>query len=121
LSHFAKIENGRVVTVIVAEKDFIDTQEGTWVQTSYNTFGGQHSLGGTPMRKNYAGIGYHYDYVIDAFYAPQPWPSWSLNQDTCWWEPPTPYPDDDDDDDDDDGPYKKYLWDEDTTSWIERS
>ena len=113
MSHFAKIENGRVVTVIVAEKNFIDTQEGTWVQTSYNTFGGQHSLGGTPMRKNYAGIGYHYDYVMDAFYEPQPWPSWSLNQDTCWWEPPTPYPDDDD------GPYKKYRWDEDSTSWVE--
>jgi len=76
MSHFAKIKDGIVTNVIVAEQDFIDTQEGTWVQTSYNTYGGQHKLGGTPLlRKNYAGIGYTYDSTRDAFYT-QPHPSW---------------------------------------------
>ena len=109
MSHFAKIEDGIVTTVIVAEQDFIDTQEGTWVQTSYNTYGGQHSQGGTPLRKNYAGINYVYDSTRDAFYTPQPYPSWTLNETTCIWEPPVAYPDDG----------KLYNWDESTTSWIE--
>tara|TARA_R110000824_G_scaffold255273_1_gene444231 strand:+ start:55 stop:405 length:351 start_codon:yes stop_codon:yes gene_type:complete len=109
MAHYAKIENGVVTNVIVADKDFIDTQEGTWVQTSYNTRGGQHTLGGTPLRKNYASIGYTYDSTRNAFYAPQPYASWTLNDTTCLWNPPVVYPDDG----------KFYFWDEDTTSWDE--
>jgi len=109
MSHFAKIKDGIVTNVIVAEQDFIDTQEGIWVQTSYNTYGGQHKLGGTPLRKNYAGIGYIYDSTRDAFYIPQPYPSWTLNETTCYWEPPVAYPDNG----------KNYEWNEDTTSWVE--
>ena len=109
MSHFAKIENKIVTQIIVAEQDFVDTQSGTWVQTSYNTHGGQHILGGTPLRKNYAGIGYTYDSTRDAFYSPQPYPSWTLNETTCYWELPVTYPDDG----------KFYNWDESTTSWVE--
>lgn len=109
MSHFAKIKNGFVETVIVAEQDFVDTQAGTWVQTSYNTYGGQHTLGNTPLRKNYAGIGYIYDSTRDAFYSPQPYDSWTLNETTCLWEAPVAYPDND----------KIYAWNEDTTSWTE--
>ena len=108
MSHFAKIEDGVVTTVIVAEQDFINTQAGTWVQTSYNTYGGQHRLGGTPLRKNYAGIGYIYDSTRNAFYKPQPYPSWTLNEITCLWEPPVAYPNDG----------KDYAWKESTTSWV---
>jgi len=100
MSHFAKISNKIVEKVIVAEQNFIDTQEGTWVQTSYNN----------NFRKNYAGVGYTYDETRDAFYAPQPYPSWTLNETTCQWEAPTPYPDDD----------GRYTWNEDTLSWIEQ-
>ena len=67
MAHYAKIENGIVMQVIVAEQDFIDTQEGTWVQTSYNTYGGRHLLGGTPLRKNYAGTGYIYDDKLNVY------------------------------------------------------
>tara|TARA_R100001377_G_C3167023_1_gene101679 strand:- start:576 stop:911 length:336 start_codon:yes stop_codon:yes gene_type:complete len=109
MSHFAKIEDGIVVQVIVAEQYFVDTQTGTWVQTSYNTHGGQHTLGGTPLRKNYAGIGMVYDSTRDAFYASQPYASWTLNESTCLWGPPVTYPDDG----------KFYKWNEDTTSWVE--
>ena len=109
MAHYAKIESGIVTQVIVAEQDFIDTQESTWVQTSYNTYGGQHLLGGTPLRKNYAGLGYIYDSTRDAFYEPQPYPSWLLNETTCIWETPVAYPDDG----------KFYNWDESTTSWVE--
>tara|TARA_R110000823_G_C15512176_1_gene454488 strand:+ start:138 stop:473 length:336 start_codon:yes stop_codon:yes gene_type:complete len=109
MSHYAKVVNNIVTQVIVAEQDFVDTQEGTWIQTSYNTYGGVHSGGKTPLRKNYAGIGYTYDAVRDVFYLPQPYPSWTLNEDSCIWEPPTPMPKDD----------KFYGWDEDTTSWVE--
>ena len=91
MAHFAKVESGIVTKVIVAEQDFIDTQEGTWVQTSYNTDGGVHKLGGTPLRKNYAGIGFTYDSSRDAFIAPQPFPSWTLNESKCVWEPPIGY------------------------------
>jgi len=109
MSYFAKIESGVVTQVIVAEQDFVDTQSGTWVQTSYNTHGGQHSQDGTPLRKNYAGIGYTYDSTRNAFYASQPYPSWTLNETTCLWEPPVAHPNDD----------KRYIWNEDTTSWTE--
>ena len=109
MSHFAKVKDGIVTQVIVSEQDFVGTQAGTWVQTSYNTYGGQHLLGGTPLRKNYAGIGYMYDSTRNAFYSPQPYASWTLNETTCLWEPPVARPDDG----------KMYEWNEDTTSWVE--
>ena len=109
MAHYAKVEDEVVTNVIVAEQDFIDTQGGTWVQTSYNTKGGVHTLGGTPLRKNYAGIGYVYDSDRDAFYVPQPYPSWSLDEGTCLWEPPVAHPNNG----------KEYTWNEDTTSWDE--
>lgn len=110
MSHFAKVENGIVTQVIVAEQDVIDSGLfGTgWVQTSYNTHGGQHPEG-RPLRKNYAGLGYTYDAVRDAFIPPQPFPSWVLNEDTCLWEPPIPMPTDG----------KLYNWDEPQQMWIE--
>jgi hypothetical protein len=114
MSHFAQIDENNIVTqVLVIEQDVIDTglfgDPASWIQTSYNTYGGVHRLGGTPLRKNYAGIGYKYDAGRDAFYEPKPHASWILNEDTCWWEAPTPMPTDD----------KMYTWDEDTTSWVE--
>ena len=112
MSHFAKVENGFVTEVIVAEQDVIDSNlfgdPAFWVQTSYNTHGGQHSNGGTPLRKNYAGIGYTYDAIRDAFIPPQTYPSWIINEDTCQWEAPMPMPEDG-------GPYQ---WDEATGSWV---
>ena len=111
--HYAKIENNIVTKVIVAEAEFFDTfvddTPGEWLQTSYNTHGGVHSNGDTPLRKNYAGIGFTYDSTRDAFIPPQPYPSWTLVEDTCQWESPVAYPTDD----------KMYEWDEDTTSWVE--
>ena len=102
MSHFAKVHNGIVTQVLVAEQDFIDNHTtGTWVQTSYNTHGGIHYApnsntpdGGTPLRFNFAGIGYTYDLGREAFYPPRPFPSWSLNELTCLWEPPVSMPDD---------------------------
>jgi hypothetical protein len=111
MSHFAKVENRIVTQVIVAEQDVINTGifGHGWVQTSYNTQGGKHLLGGTPLRGNYAGIGYVYDDVNDVFYAPQPYASWNLNNTTWTWEAPIPMPTEG-------GPYK---WNETTVSWIE--
>ena len=113
MSHFAKVVDGIVTQVIVAEPEFfqtfVDSSPGEWIQTSYNTHGGQHRNGGTPLRKNYAGIGYSYDRTKDAFIPPKPYPSWVLNEDTCLWGAPTPMPTDD----------KTYIWDETTTSWKE--
>jgi hypothetical protein len=113
MSHFAKIENGTVTQVIVVEQDVLDTglfgDSNLWVQTSYNTLGGLHTLGGTPLRKNYAGIGYTYDSGRDAFIPPTPFNSWLLNEDTCLWEAPTPMPTDD---------TLLYSWDEETLSWV---
>lgn len=111
MSHFAKVENGIVTQVIVAEQDVIDSGLfGTgWVQTSYNTYGGQHPEG-RPLRKNYAGIGYTYDSGRDAFIPPKPFPSWGLNETTCQWDAPTPMPVEE-------GKY--FCWDEATTSWVE--
>lgn len=89
MSHFAKVCDGVVVQVIVAEQEFfntfVDTSPGEWIQTSYNTFGGQHP-NGTPLRKNYAGIGFTYDRVRDAFIPPKPEGNYTLNEDTCLWE-----------------------------------
>jgi len=114
MSHFAKVENGIVTQVIVIEQDVVDTglfgDPTLWVQTSYNTSGGVHSQGNTPLRKNYAGIGYTYDATKDAFIPPRPYPSWLLDETTCLWNPPTPMPTDAGDD-------QMYMWDETTTSW----
>ena len=112
MAHYAKVESGVVTNVIVAEQDFIDTMSGTWVQTSYNTQGGVHILQGTPLRKNYAGIGMIYDAERDAFYAPSPYPSWVLDEETCLWEAPVAHPSDASEE-------KRYTWDESTLSWIE--
>ena len=108
--HFAKVENGKVVQVIVAEQDVIDSGifGHGWVQTSYNTHGGQHANGGTPLRKNYAGIGYTYDQERDAFIPPQPFASWLLNEETCLWEAPTPMPTEG-------GPF---VWNEESKTWV---
>ena len=101
-------ENGNEVETI-GEKYFHDGLGGTWKRTSFNTYGGVHMLGDTPFRKNHAAIGHKYDNTRDAFYAPQPYPSWTLNEDTCMWNAPTAYPDDG----------KHYIWNEGTTSWDE--
>jgi len=114
MSHFAQIDENNIVTqVIVIEQDVVDTglfgDPNSWIQTSYNTSGGIHLLGGTPLRKNYAGIGYTYDSTRDAFIPPKPFNSWTLNETTCLYEAPTTMPDDG----------KMYSWDEETTSWVE--
>ena len=110
MSHFAKVVDGIVVKVIVAESDFFDTfiddSAGEWIQTSYNTVGGQHPEN-RPLRKNYAGIGYTYDKDKDAFIPPQPYQSWILNESTCLWESPVVYPNDG----------QVYKWNEEATSW----
>ena len=111
MAHYARVNNGIVEEVLVAEAEFIDPYEssepGEWVQTSYNTSKGQHTLGGTPLRKNFAGLGYHYDGT--GFYAPKPFPSWNFSSTTYEWEPPIAYPSDG----------KLYKWNESTTSWEE--
>ena len=118
MAHFAKVVDGTVSQVIVAEPEFFDTfvdsSPGTWIQTSYNTRGGVHYSpetgepdGGVALRKNYAGIGFTYDATRDAFYAPQPYPSWTLNETSCIWEPPVAYPTDG----------ERYDWNEETQSW----
>jgi hypothetical protein len=112
MAHFAKVENGIVTEVLVIEQDVIDTgafgDPSLWVQTSYNTYGGQHPEG-RPLRKNYAGIGFSYDADRDAFIPPKPFVSWTLNEDTCLWDAPSPLPDED----------KPYRWDEATLAWVE--
>ena len=111
MAHFAKVQNGIVTQVIVAEPEFfetfVDTSPGEWIQTSYNTYGGVHKLGGTPLRKNYAGTGFTYDKTRDAFIPPQPYPSWTLNEETCLWDSPVPYPEDG----------EMYTWNEQTQTW----
>ena len=127
MAHYAKIDkNNIVIKVLVIDEENVNSgvfgNPLSWIQTSYNTYGGQHSLGGTPLRKNYAGVGYIYDKDRDAFYTPQPYPSWIMDEDTCLWEAPLPYPDkvggppwdayvDQND--------PVYEWDEATTSWKE--
>ena len=112
MAHYAKVNNGIVEQVIVAEKEFFDTfvdsSPGTWLQTSYNTHGNQHPEG-RPLRGNYAGIGFTYDYEHDVFYAPQPYPSWVLDESTWLWEAPVDYPTDG----------KEYSWDESIINWKE--
>ena len=122
MSHFAKVCDGKVVQVIVAEKEFfdtfIDTTPGQWIQTSYNTKGGIHYKPNShepsedqskALRGNYAGIGFIYDSINDVFYPPQKYPSFVLDKKTWLWEPPIPYPDDG----------KKYIWDESLLQWVE--
>jgi hypothetical protein len=112
VAHFAKVVDGIVTEVLVIEQDVIDTgafgDPALWVQTSYNTHGGQHPEG-RPLRKNYAGVGYTYDAKRDAFIAPQPFSSWTLNEDTCLWVSPVPMPDDG----------KQYIWDEATQAYCQ--
>ena len=118
MSHFAKVLNGKVIDIIVAEPDFFDTfvdsSPGEWIQTSYNTRNNIHydsntgePDGGTPLRGNYAGIGYYYDRENDVFYEPKPFPSWILNTSTWSWDPPIPYPNDG----------KGYVWNEELKIW----
>lgn len=120
MAHYALLDrNNTVVQVItgvdenegIYDWELFYTQETrlTAKRTSYNTVGGVHTNGGTPFRKNYAGIGYTYDPQRDAFIPPKPYPSWILNEQTCLWEPPVAMPDDG----------KLYQWDEDTTNWVE--
>ena len=113
MSHFAKVCNGKVIRVIVAEKEFFDTfvdsEPGEWIQTSYNTFGNKHPEN-KPLRGNYAGIGYNYDVINDVFYAPQPFNSWILNESTWLWEAPIPMPNDN----------ENYSWNEDLKNWEKR-
>jgi hypothetical protein len=115
MSHYAKVLNGIVTQVIVAEaeffKTFVDSSPGTWIQTSYNTRGNVHANGGTPLRGNYAGIGSVYDRTNDVFYSSQPYPSWTLNTSTWLWNPPIAYPSDG----------NVYDWNETTKSWVERT
>lgn len=112
MSHFAKVLDGKVTQVIVAEPEFfqtfVDSSPGEWIQTSYNTHGNQHPEG-RPLRGNYAGIGYTYDRTNDVFYAPQPYASWVLDQTTWTWKAPVAMPTDG----------KMYSWDEATTNWVE--
>jgi hypothetical protein len=120
MSHFAKIDdNNIVINVVVAEQEHIDSLEGRWVQTSYNTRSGVHYApnsndpdGGVALRKNYAGIGYSYDESLDAFIPPKPYASWVLNEDACLWVAPIP-------------DWNEYItiheivdWNEDTQSWV---
>jgi hypothetical protein len=124
MAHFAKVENGIVTQVIVAEQDVIDSlvDANKWIQTTTNTRGGIHygqitddnpysnnPDGGIALRKNYAGIGYTYDANRDAFIRPKPYDSWLLDDSTCLWESPIPYPNDG----------KVYNWDEDNIEWTE--
>ena len=126
MAHYAKIVDNIVTRVIVAEADFFDTfvddSPGTWVQTSYNTYGGVHyernddgGLGdpskdqSKALRKNYAGLAFTYDSVRDAFIPPRPFNSWTLNEDSCLWEPPVAYPDDG----------KVYVWNDSISNWTE--
>ena len=129
MAHFAKLDENNIVTeVLVVNNEVLLKTDGTeseykgkvflnglfgnstWIQTSYNTRAGQHDLGGTPLRKNFARIGYIYDSEKDAFYAPQPYPSWTLNEDTCLWEAPVACPESED-------RTIKYTWNEITQAW----
>ena len=121
MAYFAKLGPGNIIlTVEPVSNDIATTEQAgvdflnnlyntrdVWKQTSYNTKGGVHLNGGTPLRKNYAGIGYSYDQTKDAFIPPKPYLSWTLNETTCIWEAPIPYPDDN----------NRYVWNEDTQQW----
>jgi hypothetical protein len=116
MSHFAKLDENNIVTFVTVGRQEDDGLEAelsertgdVYRQTSYNTYGGVHALGGTPLRMNYAGIGFTYDEDRDAFIPPQPYPSWVLDEDTCLWEAPVTYPTDG----------NNYYWDENSQNWI---
>jgi hypothetical protein len=116
MSHFAKLDENNVVVFVTVGRQEDDGKEDevnarttdVYRQTSYNTHGGVHALGGTPFRKNYAGIGYTYDEERDAFIPPQPYESWVLNEDSCLWDAPVPMPEE-----------GMYTWDEETGTWTE--
>jgi len=117
MAHYAFINENYIVTEVIVGKDesnfdwerhYGDIRGQLCKRTSYNTIGGVHTTGGTPYRKNYAGIGYIYDPALDAFYTPKPYSSWILNESTCIWESPVAYPNDG----------NMYAWDEETTSWV---
>lgn len=114
MAHFAKLDNFGVVVFVTVGRDEDSELElcartgDTYRRTSYNTRGGVHLAGGIPFRKNYAGIGYTYDYIRDAFIPPKPFASWILNEDTCLWDPPVAMPTDG----------KNYKWDEQTKQWV---
>ena len=121
MAHFAKLGVGNIIIeVAIVSNDIATTEQAgidflnnlygsrdVWKQTSYNTVGGQHLLDGTPLRKNYASIGFTYNQTLDAFIPPKPFDSWTLNETTCLWEAPTAYPTDGED----------YNWNEETTTW----
>ena len=123
MAHYAFLDDNNIVTQVITGRNEDEVVDGitdweayygdrhgqTCKRTSYNTFGGTHLSGGTPFRKNYAGMGMVYDPVRDAFYGVQPFPSWVLDEETCLWDAPVPYPDDGLD----------YDWDEDTVSWVQ--
>ena len=117
MSHFAKLDANNIVVAVVRGREEDDGLENElsartgdiYKQTSYNTHGGTHLLGGTPFRKNYAGIGFTYDPHLDAFIPPKPFNSWHLNTETGLWESPVPYP----------TTGGNHYWDEETQSWIE--
>ena len=120
MAYFAKLGVGNIVETVESVSNDIATSEqagveflqnlyksrDVWKQTSYNTFGGEHKLGGTPFRKNYAGIGFTYDQARDAFIEPKPFDSWTLNETTCMWDPPVPRPES-----------GSYSWNETTKQW----
>jgi hypothetical protein len=123
MAHFAKLGVGNIVEqLIVVSNDIATTEQAgieflrktfndnhlPIIQTSYNTYGNKHTSGGTPLRGNYAGIGFQYDQTNDVFYAPQPFPSWTLDKTTWLWTSPVPYPNDG----------ERYTWDESTKNWI---
>ncbi len=121
MAHFSKLDSeNKVLKVVVVSNDIVTTEQDgvdflnnlhnsndVWKQTSYNTYGGQHRLGGTPFRKNYAGVGYTYDEDKDAFIPPKPYNSWILNETTCLWVAPVQYPTDNQD----------YIWNETSQTW----
>lgn len=126
MAHFAEIdENNIVIRVLVTDNNasnegydwLVENLGGRWVQTSYNTIAGKHTLGGTPFRKNYAGIGFFYDEARDAFIPPKSFASWILDEETCLWIPPIPMPSNAKKSLEDDG--KIYTWDESVTNWVE--
>jgi hypothetical protein len=118
MAHFAQIDTNNVVIRVLVVPDEQETRgqeflandlllDGKWIQTSYNTWGGKHRLGGIPFRKNYAKIGSTYDPIRDAFIPPKPYNSWLLDEQTCLWNPPIPHPQD-----------GMYVWDESSLSWL---
>lgn len=120
MAHYAIVDGYNIVVSVITGKDenesvinweryYSDLLNQRVLRTSYNTIGGKHTQGKEPFRKNYAAIGFYYDAQRDAFIPPKPFPSWTLNEETCLWDPPIPYPDES----------KYYEWNEETLSWVE--